>query len=251
MLIIGATVAGELVFPNLREAVASEQGRVKWGYTGKEGPQNWSNLSPEYQVCQAGLQQSPINLQQAINADFSDLAITSQAVALKIENNGHTIQVNPEPGNSLILDETSYELIQFHFHHPSEHRVDNQSYPMELHFVHQSAAGNLAVLGVFLKEGRENVALKPIWDVMPAQKKAEAPILGTTLDISVLFPNPHKTYRYFGSLTTPPCSEPVKWVVFQEPIEISKAQIEQFRQIFPLNARPIQTLNRRFITSET
>ena len=250
MLMIGTTVAGELAFSTLREAVAGGQGQVKWGYTGKEGPQNWGNLSPEYQVCQAGLQQSPIDLQQAINANLSDLQITSQQVALKIQNNGHTIQVNTDPGNTLIIDGTSYELIQFHFHHPSEHTVENQFYPMEAHFVHKSKAGNFAVLGVFLKEGRENAALNPIWDAMPSQKKSEAPILGSTLEISALFPTDQSTYRYFGSLTTPPCSELVKWIVFQEPIEASKAQIEQFRQIFPLNARPIQALNRRFLLSE-
>ena len=250
MLMIGATVAGELAFSNLREAVAGGQGQVKWGYTGQEGPENWGNLSPEYEVCQAGLQQSPIDLQQAVNAELSDLQIASKQVALKIQNNGHTIQVNTDPGNTLTLDGTSFELIQFHFHHPSEHVVESKPYPMEVHFVHRSEAGTFAVLGVFLKEGQENRVLNPIWDAMSSQEQPEASNLGTTIEISNLLPTNQSTYRYFGSLTTPPCSELVRWMVFEEPIEVSKAQIEKFKQIFPLNARPIQPLNRRFLLSD-
>ena len=251
MSIFGATVLGEAVFSDLREAVASGEGQVKWGYTGNEGPQNWGNLSPEYEVCQAGSQQSPINLQQAINADLSDLNIVSKQVALKIQNNGHTIQVATERGNTLILEGKTYELIQFHFHHPSEHKLESQAYPMEAHFVHRSKAGDFVVLGVFLKKGQENSVLNPLWDAMSFQEQPEASKLATTVEISDLLPTNQSTYRYFGSLTTPPCSELVRWVVFQEPIEVSNAQIEKFRQIFPLNARPIQSINRRFILSET
>lgn len=250
-LTIGATVAGEIVFSNLHESIASATDKVEWKYTGEEGPKNWGNLSPEYEVCQVGAQQSPIDLKQAINSDLSDLVIESTQVPLTIQNNGHTIQVATAPGNTLTLDGNAFELIQFHFHHPSEHVVASQAYPMEVHFVHRSAAGTFAVLGVFLKEGQENLALNPIWNNMSATEQSEAEILGNTIEVLDLLPKDQSIYRYFGSLTTPPCSELVQWVVFQDPIEVSKAQIEKFKQIFPLNARPVQPLNRRFILLET
>ncbi len=243
---IGATVMGGVVFSNLRQVVASEEG-IEWGYTGAGSPEHWGTLSPEYQVCQAGTQQSPIDLEGAIDASLSDIQIEYGEIPLKILNNGHTIQVNTEPGNTLILDGTPFELIQFHFHHPSEHTVTGEPYPMEVHFVHQSESGELAVLGIFLKEGQENAALKPIWDAMPSQVQPETQISGSTVEIASILPANRSVYRYFGSLTTPPCSEIVRWVVFEEPIEVSSAQIEQFVEIFPLNARPVQPLNRRFL----
>ena len=242
----GSMVAGGIAFSSLRAAVAGE-GKKKWGYTGEAAPDNWGHLSPEYKVCQAGSQQSPIDLKQAVDADLSRLKIRYKDLPLKILNNGHTIQVNAVPGNRLILDGTPFELLQFHFHHPSEHTVKGKDYPMEVHFVHQSKTGELAVLGIFLKKGRENAALKPVWEAMPANKQAEKQISDVTVDIASILPVDRSTYRYFGSLTTPPCSEVVRWVVFEEPIEVSKAQIEQFKQIFPLNARPVQPLNRRFL----
>ncbi len=246
LLASGSILAGGVAFSSLRAAVAGE-GNGKWGYTGEGAPENWGRLSPEYKVCQVGSQQSPIDLKHAIDADLSSLKIRYKDLPLKILNNGYTIQVNAAPGNRLILDGTPFELLQFHFHYPSEHTVKGNVYPLDVHFVHQSATGALAVLGIFLKKGRENAALKPVWEAMPASKQPEAQIAGTTVDIAALLPADRSTYRYFGSLTTPPCAEVVRWVVFEEPIEVSKAQIEQFKHIFPLNARPVQPLNRRFL----
>lgn len=228
----------------IRGANASEG--AKWGYTGEGQPENWGNLSPEYQVCQAGSQQSPIDLDQAIPADLASIEIDYTSAPSKIVHNGHTIQVDVKPGNTLILDGLSFELLQFHFHHPSEHTVAGQTYPMEAHFVHKNETGNLAVLGVFLKEGQENSTLKPLWDVMPTTKESEAPI-ASSVKMADLLPPSRSTYRYFGSLTTPPCSEVVQWIVFDTAVEVSKAQIEQFTKLFPLNARPVQPQNRRFL----
>ena len=243
---LSATVAGGFAYPSLQEAVARNKNKAEWKYTGEGGPENWGEVSPDYAVCQAGVQQSPVDLAQPISATLSDLQIDSQPVNLRILHNGHTIRLNTEPGNTLTLDGSKFELVQFHFHLPSEHTVKGEPYPMEVHFVHQGETG-FAVLGVFFKEGKENIALKEIWDAMPTQKQPESLIPGVTIEIASLLPPNRSTYRYFGSLTTPPCSEVVRWVVFEEPIEISREQIEQFRQIFPLNARPIQSLNRRFL----
>ena len=231
---------------SLNAAIASENGS-EWGYVGSGSPENWGDLSSTYSVCKTGLQQSPIDLHSAIDANLTTVEVNYQSIPLTVLNNGHTIQVNATPGNNIRLDGEEFELLQFHFHHPSEHKVDGQPYPMELHFVNANSKGELAVLGVFLKEGAENMALKPVWDAMPRRKGNPKEISGTKVDIAKLLPSKPEIYRYFGSLTTPPCSEIVKWVVYQEPIEVSSAQIDQFKKIFPLNARPTQLLDRRFI----
>ncbi|ELS05517.1 carbonic anhydrase [Xenococcus sp. PCC 7305] len=244
--IIGTGVTGAMPFYSFAKALALSHNEAKWGYIGNLGPKYWGTISSEYRICQTGLQQSPINFKQGISADFANFKITSAQVPLKILNNGHSIQINTDPGNLLQLDSIYFQLKQFHFHHPSEHKVRGKSYPMELHLLYENTAGDVAVVGVFLTEGLENKALQPIWDAMPLNKQPETLILGTTVDISRFLPQNQSVYRYRGSLTTPPCSELVQWVIFQEPIEISKAQIEKFKQIFPHNARPIQHLNRRF-----
>lgn len=231
---------------SLRTAIASESAS-EWGYVGKGNPGNWGDLSSTYSACKTGLQQSPIDLHSAIDANLKSIDIDYQSIPLTVLNNGHTIQVNATTGNTIRLDDEEFELLQFHFHHPSEHTVDSTPYPMEMHFVNANAKGELAVLGVFLQEGSENIALKPIWDGMPRNKSEPKEISGTKVDIGKLLPSNREVYRYFGSLTTPPCSEIVKWIVYQEPIEVSSAQIKQFKKIFPLNARPTQLLDRRFI----
>ena len=231
---------------SLSEVIASESGSG-WGYIGESSPENWGDLSSTYTACKTGLQQSPIDLHSAIDADLAVVDVDYKSIPLNVLNNGHTIQVNATTGNKIKLDDEEFELLQFHFHHPSEHKVDGNPYPMEMHFVNANSKGELAVLGVFLQEGTENNALKPVWEAMPQRKGQPKEIPGVKIDISELLPTNRKMYRYFGSLTTPPCSEIVKWIVYQEPIQVSSVQIDRFRKIFPLNARPVQLLDRRFI----
>ncbi|MDJ0636116.1 MAG: carbonic anhydrase [Xenococcaceae cyanobacterium MO_188.B29] len=246
MSMCSAGAAFSLSYPSLEAAIAS-QGENEWGYGQEDGPQLWGELSPDFSVCQMGQQQSPIDLRGAIATELAEPEITYREIPLKILNNGHTIQVNTEWGNRLILDGQDFELLQFHFHHPSEHMRESQIYAMELHFVHRNAKGEFAVLGVLLQEGKENETLQSIWDVIPTEAGEEQTIDKVKINIAQLLPAQRTTYRYFGSLTTPPCSELVYWVIFEQPIEISKQQVEQFAQIFPWNARPIQSLNRRFL----
>jgi carbonic anhydrase len=241
-----ASTAVGLSATSLTRAIASEGGS-SWGYVGKGAPEHWGELSSTYSACRAGLQQSPIDLHDAIRADLGKVVINYKAIPLAILNNGHTIQVNAASGNSIELDGEPFKLLQFHFHHPSEHTVENRPYPMELHFVHANDKGELAVLGVFLQEGEENAVLSPVWKAIPVQKAELETVASVQVDIAQLLPSDRKIFRYFGSLTTPPCSEIVKWVVFQEPIPVSTAQVAQFKAIFPLNARPVQPLERRFI----
>lgn len=227
-------------------AIASGGGLV-WGYEGDTGPTAWGDLSTAFQACKAGLEQSPINIENAVESDLREIEFDYGRMPLNIVNNGHTIQVNATPGNAIELDGETYELLQFHFHHPSEHTVNDDAYPMEMHLVHQNAKAEYAVVGVFLTEGAENLALKPIWAAMPRQASEAAAITGVEVEAAALLPADISHVKYYGSLTTPPCSETVKWVVMDEPIEVSPAQIERFSRIFPHNARPTQPLNRRFV----
>ena len=227
-------------------AIASEN-HAEWGYVGAKDSTHWGDLSAEYQACKVGQQQSPVNLQKAIKAEPSPLQIAYHDIPLRVLNNGHTIQINAAPANQITLNGSVYELTQFHFHHPSEHHLVSKTYPMELHLVHKDSTGALAVLGIFLQAGRENDVLKPIWAAMPSKKQPEKVVTGAKVSIARLLPKGREAYEYFGSLTTPPCSEIANWVVFHDPIEVSQSQIDQFKQIFSLNARPIQPLSHRFI----
>lgn len=233
---------------SFRGAIASESGQ-SWGYVGDGGPAEWGSVSPSYSACSMGMEQSPINLDitAAIDADLDAIKINYNLIPLAILNNGHTIQVNASGNNHIEVDGETFNLLQFHFHYPSEHTVEGNTFPMEVHFVHANEQGELAVLGVFLKEGAENLSLKSVWEAMPSEKQSVQTIPGTTVDLVSLLPRNRSMFRYFGSLTTPPCTEIVKWIVLKAPIEISKEQIDAFKAIFPLNARPTQAMNRRFL----
>ncbi|MCP5364439.1 MAG: carbonic anhydrase [Hyphomicrobiales bacterium] len=220
-------------------------GPPHWDYQGAAGPEHWGDLSPAYRVCGVGVQQSPIDLHDAIGAKISDVAIDYTSGPFEVVNNGHTIQVNVAPGSRIRLDGTSYKLLQFHFHHPSEHLINGKPFEMEAHFVHISDDGVLAVLGVMISPGAANTVLAPVWEIMPASEGKSTS--SRSISPADLLPRDRSLYRYLGSLTTPPCSEKVIWTVFKQPIEASHAQLNQFSALFAMNARPVLPLNRRFI----
>ncbi|MEL6523146.1 MAG: carbonic anhydrase family protein [Pseudomonadota bacterium] len=218
----------------------------EWGYEGETGPDHWANLSEDYHVCGAGRQQSPIDLTHATRADVDRVTTQWKAASdFEVVNNGHTLQANMPKGSVSIVNGKPYDLLQFHFHHQSEHTVDGEHFPMEAHFVHKSADGDLLVLGVFLDEGQKNDVLAPIWTVAPSSKGTARVV--ETNHLQDLLPNSSKHFTYAGSLTTPPCSEIVTWVVYEEPVEASEQQISDFAEVFPHNNRPLQSLNRRQI----
>jgi carbonic anhydrase len=221
-------------------------GAPHWTYEGSTGPEHWGELTPEFRSCSLGMEQTPIDIDSAIRAETGQLDIAFVPVPGKVINNGHTIQVNCGPGSHSVIAGTRYDLLQFHFHHPSEHLLSGKAFQMECHFVHKSAAGALAVVGVFINPGATNRALAPVWDVMPAVAGGEATLAGS-FDPAALLPDQRSYYRYAGSLTTPPCSEGITWTVFGAPIEASTAQITKFAALFPNNARPVQGRNRRFL----
>ncbi len=254
---LGSLAACVCCLPGLSAVRAAEKSAghagaaPHWGYEGAELPEHWGELSADFKTCKIGMEQTPIDLDGGVKAQFDKpLSLSYKAVGGKIVNNGHTIQVNMEKGCSCTIAEVSYDLLQFHFHHPSEHLLSGKPFPMELHLVHKSENGSLAVIGVFLTEGAANMLLTPVFDGMP-MKAGDEKALASTLDPSGLFPTAHEYFRYMGSLTTPPCSEGLSWTVFKTPIEVSPEQIRKFAALFPHNARPIQKRNHRFLLDAT
>ena len=235
----------------LASGASAEEGHAHaphWSYEGEGGPEHWGDLQPDFKSCKIGLQQSPIDLAKPISAKLSALNIQWKGFPLVIKNNGHTIQINVPPGCTVSDgDGETYTMVNFHFHHPSEHTVDGKSYQMEAHFVHLNEKKDAAIaVGVFIVPGAENAVLSTIWPHMP-KTEAEKTIDGVTVDPRGLLPAKLDRYRYEGSLTTPACGEFVHWNVFRESVTASEAQIKAFADLFPNNARPIMPRNRRFL----
>ncbi|HMR02848.1 MAG TPA: carbonic anhydrase family protein, partial [Candidatus Competibacter phosphatis] len=204
-------------------------------------------LAKEFSTCSTGRNQSPVNLTGMIKSSLSEMKVNYKAGGHEVVNNGHTIQVNYEPGSMIDIDGHTFELKQFHFHTPSENTIEGHSYPMEAHFVHADPDGNLAVIAVMFKEGKANAELEKAWARMPEQA-GEHQALGSMVDADILLPHRHDYYRFNGSLTTPPCSEGVWWFVMKYFDTASKEQIEKFAHTMHHdNNRPPQAINARMI----
>ncbi|HEX6812294.1 MAG TPA: carbonic anhydrase family protein [Planctomycetota bacterium] len=225
---------------------AHKDGHPHWSYEGATGPAHWGSLAPEYALCSAGRQQSPVDIAQPASVDLPNLELHYAPTKVAIVNNGHTIQVDYAPGSWMQVDGTRYELLQFHFHAPSEHTVAGRHAAAEMHFVHKSATGSLAVVGVMLEEGEANSRFDAVWSHLPATP-GPAQQFDVQIDADDLLPQDQRTYRYLGSLTTPPGSEGVSWFLMQEPVRLSKAQIAAFTRIYRGNNRPTQPLHGRTV----
>ena len=230
----------------------------EWHYEGAGGPANWGKLSPKFAACSEGRNQSPIDLARSTRGATAELRTTFPPAELRIAhhdhvadgiNNGHTIQINYPGAETLTLGGVAYQLTQYHFHSPSEHTVDGKHFPMEMHLVHKSA-DKLAVVGVFIAEGAHNRAFDPVWANLPAQKGVEKHYPAVKVDVDALLSTARTSYRYNGSLTTPPCSEGVSWIVMTTPIELSGEQVATFRRLIKDNNRPVQKLNGRTILTD-
>lgn len=218
-----------------------------WSYEGATGPAHWGDMDAASQVCTLGSQQSPIDIDRTIRAELAPLDLKwGRDAAATIVNNGHTIQVNAAPGSTLSLGGDTYKLLQFHFHRPSEHTVDGNSFPMEVHFVHQNVAGGLAVVGVLMQTGAGNAAFAKVIATMP-QKEGPPVQADAAIDPNAFLSKGRSYYRYTGSLTTPPCSETVEWLLMAEPVEVAEGDVSGFAKLYAMNARPVQKANRRFI----
>lgn len=217
----------------------------QWSYEGSTGPDFWCDLDPAYSIAKSGKRQSPIDLSNANDTKLTPIEIYYHDTPLDVVNIGCMIQVNYSSGSYIMIDSQSYQLQQFHFHIPSEHSVDQHFYAMELHLVHQHKDGHLAVIGVFVNEGKFHSEIQKVWDALDETKSDSNS--SSTVNASYLLPEDKTRFQYNGSLTNPPCSEDVLWLVLSHPIEFSKEQIDTFKSFYPQNARPIQPLNGRVI----
>ena len=241
--------AGLALCPLCASATVAED-HPHWSYEGSTGPDKWGKLDAADQACSIGQQQSPIDISGSISARQSPLKISWSRRPDTIVNNGHTIQLNFPEGSTLNVGDRGYRLIQLHFHHPSEHLVEGKGFAMEAHFVHGAKEGGLAVIGVFLVPGRTNATFRKIVSTMP--QEAGSPVSADhAIDPNGLLPPQRAYYHYQGSLTTPPCSEIVDWLVLTRHIEVAEDDIARFAKLYPKNARPVQNRDRRYILSSS
>ncbi len=224
----------------------------EWGYSGDGDPAHWGDLKPEFFMCRDGKNQSPVNIQKSSTIQaigLEDIEFHYVTGATEAVNNGHTIKVSVAPGSYIKVDGIEFELKQFHFHSPSENEIDGKNFPIEAHFVHASKDGELAVVAVMYEESKENKVLKKICNKIFSHAHKAANCALTSRDINSLLPVNKAYYRFDGSLTTPPCSEGVRWLVLQNYPQVSAQQAERFTNVMMKghNNRPVQPLNARKI----
>jgi len=244
-LIARSAVAALLLSPVVAPTARAQE--AHWGYGKEHGPSQWSELKPEFETCRAGKRQSPIDIAATEKADLPAINFKYQVSPLRIVNNGHTIQVNVPPGSTITIADHTYALQQFHFHTPSEEAIRGKHHALVAHFVHKDADGKLAVVALLFDAGKANAVLAPVLEKMPRQEGPEATFEGTSLDPAKLLPAKRGYYEFEGSLTTPPCSEGVRWFVLKQPATLSQQQLDTFRKLYPRNARPTQPLNGRIV----
>jgi carbonic anhydrase len=224
-----------------------EGGAAHWSYSGPGGPDHWGEFDPNFALCKNGKEQSPIDIHDAHSADLQPIHFEYRPTPLRIINNGHSIQMNVNSGGGFRIGGAKYELVQLHFHKPSEEAIDGTHFDMVVHLVHQDAGGKLAVIAVLFKSGKENPVLQTLWNNLPADVAKEHAAGNVAVNLADLLPDDQNYYTFAGSLTTPPCSEGVTWYVLQSPVQVSAAQIATFGKLYPMNARPIQPTNSRQI----
>lgn len=220
-----------------------------WAYEGDTGPAHWGDLKPEFAACKDGKSQSPVDIAGAVKADLPAIETHYDDTTLRVINNGHAIQANYDNGSYAIIGGKRYDLLQFHFHGPSENTVDGKAFPLEAHLVHKSEDGTLAVIGVLYKEGKENKTIGEVWKNIPKEQGKEEVVEGKKISVKGVMPSDKTYYHFSGSLTTPPCTEDVSWNVLTTPVEISTQQIEEFRKYYKNSARPVQPLHGRVINT--
>ena len=221
-----------------------------WKYLGVENPSHWGMLSKEYRTCETGNRQSPINITMTHHGDHQQkLEFHYQTSQLHEMNNGHTIQVSHVSGCRVDLNDHQYKLRQFHFHSPSEHHIEGKAFPMEMHLVHQDDSGHVLVIAVMMATDAPQPVLGKLWKWLPEQKGQEVSVPLEVKLTDILPTNTHH-YTYSGSLTTPPCTEGVQWIVLKEPMHVTQEDVDQFVHIIGHNARPIQPLRNRHIDEE-
>jgi carbonic anhydrase len=253
-MICSSLLLATILLPTINSAQNAEHDhyvspwKTPWTY---EQAAHWSELDPDYAACNAGKQQSPIDIQQTEKSPLPALRFEYTSAPLKyVINNGHTIRVDyhdaPQSGSFLIVGDQRYQLTQFHFHRPSEEYLHGKPSDMVLHLMHKSAEGKVAGVAVLLKSGAANATVQQLWEHMPATEGQQA-VSGVDLNPAAMLPRATGYYTYTGSQTAPPCSEGVTWFVLKTPVEISAAQITAFATLYPHDVRPVQPLNGRVV----
>lgn len=243
--ILVTIVAAGLGFAGLAHASG---GGVHWGYTGEAGPEHWGELAPAFVACKEGKSQSPVDLTGLVDVDLPPIKFKYAPVTLEVVNNGHAIQVNYPAGGQITVDGKTYDLLQFHFHSPSENTIEGRSFPLEAHLVHKDAEGKLAVVAVMFEIGPADPVVAEIWDYMPPKAGTARLVSHLSVDAMQLLPENKEYFAFDGSLTTPPCTEGVKWMVLKQPMTISADQLKMFQMtMHGPNNRPVQPLYERVV----
>ena len=217
-----------------------------WSYGGEGGPEGWGQLRPEFATCATGSRQSPIDIRSGVKVDLEAIQFDYRPTGFSVVDTGHTIQVNLGGGNSIEVQGRRFELLQFHFHRPSEERVNGRQFDMVAHLVHKDPEGRLAVVAVLLDRGTVQPLVQTVWNNLPLEKNTEQVVRGE-LNLNHLLPADRRYFTYMVSLTTPPCSEGVLWLVLQQPVPVAPEQVNVFSRLYPMNARPIQQASGRLI----
>ncbi len=244
---LAAALAVTMAPASAEDAEMKGGAMVKWSYEGETGPDKWGELSPQYLWCSRGRMQSPVDLKDPEPAEMAGIKFDYQVTPLSVLNDGHTIQVNYAKGSSMTVGGRKFMLKTISFHTRSEHTVDGHSFPMEIHFMHESARGEMAVVAVLVEQGDENLGAREIWQHLPQKTQLEQEFANILVNGRDMLPGKQGYYRYMGSLTAPPCTEGVNWFVLKNPIQFSAEQIQAMAAILGSNARPVQPRNNRIM----
>ena len=217
-----------------------------WSYEGETGPANWARINPDWAACGSGTRQSPIDIRDGMKLDLEPIVFDYLPSSFTVVDNGHTIEVTLGAGNFMTIMNRRYELQQFHFHRPSEERINGKRFDMSVHLVHRDGAGRQAVVALLLERGMAQNTMQKVWNNLPLEKN-EIVKPSTVLDATDLLPLQREYFIYMGSMATPPCSEGVLWMVMKQPVQAAPAQMALFSRLYPYNARPTQPSSGRII----
>lgn len=228
------------VLLTIRSVAQEHNSGAHWDYGSIAGPSHWGELSPEFRACTTGHRQSPIDIRNTERRELPHIVFDYKPSRLRIVDNGHTVMINYAPGSYVVVGDQRYQLKQFHFHRPSEEKINGKAFDMSAHLVHVNSEGKLAVVAILLEAGEDNGLIRELWKDLPKEKAKEEVLDRVQIDLSQILPQDRSYYTFAGSLTTPPCSEDVTWIVLKHPTSISSAEIEQFSHLYRNDARPTQ-----------
>jgi carbonic anhydrase len=221
----------------------------RWAYTGAQGPEQWGLLEPAYGACASGQRQAPIGIdtRHTLQGPAEPLQLAYASSTGRVAHTGHTIQVAVAGQNTLTVRGSSFHLQHLQFHHPAEVRIDDKTHAMAVHLLHRNEQGQMAMLVVPLDVGEAHPEIHKIWTHMPLEVNDSVPLPAGLLNPQALLPADPRYFQFMGSLSEPPCTEGVLWLVLKQAVTISPEQLRLFAQLFPMNARPLQALNGRVV----